>query len=297
MARIRSTRLTHDPSPDLSSALPSSAPARPPSPARRRPAGCPPAGPPPASAPPPAGPPPPTSSLAHSMSSTPNVQWSVKQMDALFAIARQKAKLELQAATAKARHNEKESLARIAAICAPTAPTGLTRTREDEEVSIDEISPIILSVAGCYPSLLKAEIARIYENRFNPENLYKFCHLKGHEDKDRDENITFEYSQMIIKKVTSTLRDFGNTIDIWLDGFLNYSMVMVNFFGIAFPSLFRALLTYHSKICHLSRIYDWQHTVLPLAIDYHSKITTGTHTKVEAWVLPQHWVDQYCSLL
>ena len=102
---------------------------------------------------------------------------------------------------------------------------------------------------------------------------------------------------MIIKKVTGTLSDFGNTIDIWSDAFLNYSMVMVNFFGVAFPSLFWVLLTYHSKICHLSQIYDWQYAVLSFAIDYHSEITTGIHTNVEAWVLPQYWVDQYCSPL
>lgn len=155
---------------------------------------------------------------------------------------------------------------------------------------LGEISPIILSVAGRYPGLPKAEIARIHENRFKPENLYKFRHLKGREDKDRDENITLEHGQMKIRKVTGTLRDF--TIDIWTDGFLNYSIVMVDFFGVAFPSLF-----YHSKIRHLSRIYGWQHAVLPLAIDYHTEITTGTYTDAEAWVLPQHWVDQYCAPL
>ena len=222
-------------------------------------------------------------------------------MDALFAIARQKAEQELQAVTARAHRGKEESAARIAAICAPAnavTPTGPTRSAgEEEETSLGEISPIILSVAGRYPGLPKAEIARIHENRFKPENLYKFRHLKGREDKDRDENITFEHGQMKIKKVMGTLRDFGNTIEIWSDGFLNYAMVMVDFFGVAFPSLFRSLLMFHSKVCHLSRIYDWQHAVLPLAIDYHTEITTGTHTDVEGWALPQHWVDQYCSPL
>lgn len=231
--------------------------------------------------------------------STPRVQWSVEQRDALFAIAREKADQELQAVTAKIRREEEESQARIAALRTPaTAAAQATSTRiEREEDTIGEISPAILSVAGRYPGLPKAEMARIYENRFKPENLYKFRHLKGREDKDRDENITFENGQIKIKKVTGTLRDFGNTIDIWSDGFLNYSMVLVDFFGVAFPSLFRSLLLFHSKIRHLSRIYDWQQAVLPLAIDYHTEITTGTHTDVDAWTLPQHWVDQYCSPL
>ncbi|MCJ1349918.1 hypothetical protein MMC31_008161 [Peltigera leucophlebia] len=235
----------------------------------------------------PANPPAPgeTSPVALGVSSTPSLQWSADQMDALFAIARQKAEQELQAVTAGARRDEEENAARIAAI------------REEEETSLGEISPIILSVAGRYPGLPKAEIARSHENRFKPENLYKFRHLKGLEDKDRDENITFEHGQMKIKKVTGTLRDFGNSIEIWSDGFLIYAMVMVDFFGVAFPSLFRSLLMFHSKVRQLSGIYDWQHAVLPFAIDYHTEITMGTHTDVEGWALPQHWVDQYCSPL
>lgn len=84
-------------------------------------------------------------------------------MNALFVIGRQKAEQELQAVTAKARHDEEKRLAQIATICAPSnvaAPVRLTRTRgKDEEVSLGEISPIILSVAGRYPGLPKAEFA------------------------------------------------------------------------------------------------------------------------------------------
>ena len=223
------------------------------------------------------------------------VKWSPQQRDTLFAIAREKADLELQAITAKIRRDDKESQARIAALRIPaatTTPAALNQTKREED-SIGGISSAILSVAGRYPRLPKAEIARIHENRFKPGNLYKFRHLKGREDKDRHQNVTFE-NGMKIMKVTGTLRDFGNTLDIWSDGFLNYSTVLVDFFGVAFPSLFRSLLMFHSKIRHLSRIYDWQNAVLPLAINCHTKITTGTHTDIDAWVLPQQWVDQYC---
>lgn len=155
-------------------------------------------------------------------------------MNALFAIALQKAKQKLQAVTAKGCHDKKESLARIATIYTPSnvaAPAGLTKIRgEDKKVLLGKISPIILSIASHYSDLTKAKIALIHKNRFKLENLYKFCHLKSRKDKNRDENITFEYNQMKIKKVTNTLRDFGNTIDIWSNGFLNYFMVMIDFF-------------------------------------------------------------------
>lgn len=49
----------------------------------------------------------------------PNMQWSAKQMDALFAIARQKAEQKLQVVTARACRDKKESATRITAICTP----------------------------------------------------------------------------------------------------------------------------------------------------------------------------------
>ena len=133
MPTTRSTYSTHEPSPDLSPAPQSPPPACPLPPACRRRAGCLLVGPPAAAPSPPSGLPP-AGLLA------PNFQWSAEQMDALFAIVHQKAELELQAAIAKARHEKEESLARIAAIRAPTSvarPAAPKRTvGKDEEASI-----------------------------------------------------------------------------------------------------------------------------------------------------------------
>lgn len=100
---------------------------------------------------------------------------------------------------------------------------------------------------------------------------------------------------MKVKWVTGTLRDFGTSWDIWSEAFLNYAMIMVDFFDAAPPTLFRVLIFFLSKIWKLSKIYTWQSTVLPLAIDYHTEITTGNHTNADMWTLPQDWIDQYCS--
>lgn len=100
---------------------------------------------------------------------------------------------------------------------------------------------------------------------------------------------------MKLKRVTGTLRDFGSTWDIWSESFINYCMIMVDFFYTAFPTLHRVLLFYYTKVRKLSKIYEWQTAILPLAIDYHTEITTGNHTDVEGWTLPQDWIDQYCS--
>lgn len=197
MPTTHSTRPAYEPSPDLSPALASPPLARLAPPARCQPTGRPPAGPPHAATP--TTDPSAASSPAHSMSSAPNLQWSAEQINTCLAIAQQKAELEFQATTAKTRHDEEKTLAKTAVICilanSPASADPMRIARENEEVLIDEISPIILSVTGYYLDLPKAKIARIYQNRFKSENFYKSRHLQGNEDKDRDGLITFEYGQ------------------------------------------------------------------------------------------------------
>ena len=76
----------------------------------------------------------------------------------------------------------------------------------DEEEPIGEISPATLLVASRYPGLPRAEIARIFANKFRPENLYKLRHLKGREDKDREENVTIENGRTRNLSLTTLLR-------------------------------------------------------------------------------------------
>ena len=219
-----------------------------------------------------------------------------EQLDAKFALEQRKMEAKLAAIEAKKRFESDESQARIAAIQSAAATAVVPPTQADEgEESIGEIPPAALLVASHFPGLPRAEISRIFSNKFRPENLYKLRHLKGREDKDQEENVTIEQGVMKIKRATGTLRDFGSSLDIWSEAFINYAMIMGDFFGAAFPSLGRVLLIFHQKIRTLSKIYDWQGAVLPLAIDFHTEVITDNHTNVEAWSLPQTWIDQYCS--
>ncbi|MCJ1464296.1 hypothetical protein MMC07_002909 [Pseudocyphellaria aurata] len=158
------------------------------------------------------------------------------------------------------RENE-GSRARIAALQAGSNTVAITRAQADEEEPIGEIPPTALLVASRYPGLPKVEIARSFSNKFRPENLYRLRHLKGREDKYREENVTIENGQMKLKRATGNLRDFGATWDIWSEAFINYIMIMVDFFGGSFPTLCRVLLLFWSKIrklAKLSKIYEWQ---------------------------------------
>lgn len=75
-------------------------------------------------------------------------------MNGLFVIVHQKAELKPQAATAKPRHDEEESLAKISVIYALTniavVAANIQTREEDVEVLISEISSIIFSIIDRY---------------------------------------------------------------------------------------------------------------------------------------------------
>lgn len=98
-----------------------------------------------------------------------------------------------------------------------------------------------------------------------------------------------------LKRVTRTLHNFESTWDIRLESFINYYMIIVDFFDIAFPTFHRVFFLFYIKVCKLSKIYKWQIAILPLAINYHIEIITGNHIDIDVWALPQDWFDQYCS--
>lgn len=220
-----------------------------------------------------------------------------EQMNAKFAMEQRKLELEMAAIEAQTVRENEESRARISAMQAvPTATTAPRASGSaEEEEPIGEISPATLLVASRYPGLPKAEIARIFANKFRPKTLPRLRHLKGREDKDREENVTIENGQMKLKPSNVHLRDFGTTWEIWSEAFINYCMILVDFFGATFPSLSRVLLLFHQRIRKLTRIYEWQGAICPLVVDFHTEITTASPTNVDAWNLPQYWIDLYCS--
>ena len=163
-----------------------------------------------------------------------------------------------------------------------TAVAAAAPAQENEEnFFIGEISSAVFLVANKYSGLPKEKIARIFANKFRPHNLYKLRHLQGWDKKDQKKNIFIKDGRMRLKQASGNLRDFGTSSAIWSELFLNYSSILVNFFGVAFLSLFYAFLKFHDQILKLGRIYEWQNAVFPLAIDFHTSITPVNHTNVE----------------
>lgn len=190
----------------------------------------------------------------------------------------------------------KESEARIAALSKGLLTPASSVTVEEDDDSIGELPLEARRVATAYPGLPRKEIAAIFRGKFIPENLYKLRLLYGRDDIDRTTRFTIGPSgDLQFKRIKGTLKDFGNNAAIWSQGFINYTSIMVDLFGITVPLLHQKLLAYHQQIIELSTTYDWQHAVLPLAIEYHTEIVAVNHIDVDAWSIPRQWVDRFCT--
>ena len=202
------------------------------------------------------------------------------QQEALFKVA-------LDTATQAKELALKESEARIAAMANRlSTPSSSSITMEEDDDTIGELPLEARKVAAHYPGLPRKEIAAIYKGKFIPENLYKLQMLYGWDDKDRTTQFTIGLDgDLQFKRIKGTLKDFSNTTAIWFTGFLNYCSIMVDLFGITFPTLHQKLLAYHQQIIELSSVYEWQEAVLPLAIEYHTEIVAINYTDVEAWTI------------
>jgi hypothetical protein len=52
------------------------------------------------------------------------------------------------------------------------------------------------------------------------------------------------------------LKDYGRTSSIWIEGFVNYAAILVEFFSPEFPGLHIALSRFMLDIIELEKIYD-----------------------------------------
>lgn len=141
---------------------------------------------------------------------------------------------------------------------------------EDDNI-VGEVTNISLSVAG----LPQEEIIRIFHNQFKAINLYRLRHMQGlrYEGFQDRERIGIEDGMLRLRKPSGTYRDFGKRVhEIWGEAFINYTAIIVSLFGIEASILLTALCQFYGNILQLSRIYEWQAAVLPVAIGMHMRI-------------------------
>ncbi|KAN0070764.1 hypothetical protein V8E54_010929 [Elaphomyces granulatus] len=95
---------------------------------------------------------------------------------------------------------------------------------------------------------------------------------------------------------TALLKDYGRTPSIWTEGFINYTAILVEFFGAEFPGLHIGLSRFMLDIIELEKIYDWQTAVLPLALQFHEELADeGLCSDPHQWTLDRQYVDRFCN--
>lgn len=113
-----------------------------------------------------------------------------------------------------------------------------------------------------------------FRNKFKPINLFRLRQMKGQsfEAYDDQDRIGIHDGSLRLRKSSGSFKDYGKTLDIWLESFDNYAMIVISLFGTTAPDLHAALSLFKGDIIQLFRVYGWKDTVLPLAIEIHVHI-------------------------
>lgn len=98
-------------------------------------------------------------------------------------------------------------------------------------------------------------------------------------------------------KTSGTYKDFGKFFyKVWANAFHNYTTILVFFFGTKAPDLYTALADFNSSLYKLSTVYNWQETVLPMAIEVHILIVAQQPTDLLKWVIPEKFQGRFFTL-
>lgn len=175
----------------------------------------------------------------------------------------------------------RESDARItaSAAAATAAAAGATQASkrlgmEDDDI-IGEVPPEVENISLSFAGLPQEEIVRIFHNRLKASNLYRLRHIRGlrYEAFQDQERIGIEDGMWRLRKTSGTYKDFGKSFhEVWGEAFINYTAILLSLFGKEAPNLHTAITQFYGNILQLSKVYEWQEAVLPMAIEVHTHI-------------------------
>lgn len=243
------------------------------------------------------------------------------QDNTLFGIARQTAKLERQklpddidaavARTIRVRDHEnagsdlrvqllrEESQARIQTMMTPGNGAQQHGKGDKDDPNSVEIPAEVKTLSVRFAGLPQEEVVQIFNGKFKPVNLFKLRYMKGqsYEAYYGQDHIQIDNSKLRIKKSQGFYKNFGKSVhEVWAEAFINYQTIIVSFFGKTVPDLHAATNSFYQKILELSRVYDWERAVLPLAIDVHTNIVSVSASDPKAWVIPDPFQARFCNV-
>ena len=181
---------------------------------------------------------------------------------------------------------------------AAAAPAPAGRLLVDEEDKITgELPPKVLSIFLRFADLPQEEIVRIFQNIFKLINLYRLRHMRGLRFQViHDKNcISVKDGMLKLRKISGTYKDFSKSFyEIWADIFYNYTTIFVSFFDKEVPNLHSALAKFYMQIYEFSTIYEWQETVLLMAIKAYIFVVIQQLMDPSKWVIPEKFQGRFC---
>jgi hypothetical protein len=164
-------------------------------------------------------------------------------------------------------------------------PNQRQNNADDEE---GEIPPEAKEAALLFPAISQRDIGAIFENKFDPRNLYKL-YRKVSLTVVEEEEISVSGGKIRTKKRTGTTKDYPNP-EVWSAGFLQYIAVLSRFDkynGLTYP-----LINFHARIMDLAKAYLWE-SVLTLALTFHQERVVMGITDEKAWQMSPVLVDEH----
>jgi hypothetical protein len=237
--------------------------------------------------------------------SLPQTAFTPAQLQAI--VDAQTAAFDAQAATetAKVENLRRESEARIAlerelALARNAAEIENLRRVDEPSQSTQgqnegEDPPEATALFTHFPGIAPEYITAIFRGKFKPEQLCKLRLLHAYDDDSRTQEVTISEGALQFKD-KKLVKEFGDSPAIWQQGFLNYTTIMVSFWGSQDPLLLLRMNAFQLKVVELATIYSWKLAVLPMALEWHLILVRSARTRVsQDWVLDRQHIDLYCT--
>lgn len=151
----------------------------------------------------------------------------------------------------------------------------------EENNIIGKVPVKVKNITLCFISFPQEEIIRIFQNKFKPINLYRLCHMQSLQFNAFQDlkKIGIEDGMVKLWKMLGTYKNFKKSFfEVWANVFHNYIIILVSPLGKEALDFYAVIQEFYSSIYKLSTVYEWQKTVLSMAIEAHTCIITQQPT-------------------
>lgn len=142
------------------------------------------------------------------------------------------------------------------------------RVGMDLDVIKGEVPPEVTNICLSFAGLPQEEIVRIFHNRFKAINLYRLQHMRElrYEAFQDQERISIENRMLNIQRIW---KELPRGLEDGIYQLHRHPGIAVRQRS---PSLHTVLTQFYGNILQLSKAYEWQEAVLPMAIEVHTHI-------------------------